>query len=215
MHAAVVVESGCEGPLHSTKCFFFCLFESHQSSRSLSFLCLSMSFHCCSFLSFRDLRKTELAVLSSCAMISRMFLYVPSVRMCLCTLTYQTVIIPSSADIGVWFQPFADSEVRPWWQRKMHNVLMNLLYEAISVSLGRLEQNVLYKRRKWGWKQAPVSITSQFLNLTMLFLCLILFKRHRRCFMAEVNQIRPDLVHQARMHRNPLWKACQLGTDKD
>lgn len=147
--------------------FFFSLWEPSVIALALYlslFLCLSVSFHCCSFLSFRDLRKTELTEirfslggweteLSSCAMTSRMFLYVPSVCMCRCTLTHQTIIIPSSSDIAVWCQPFANSKVRPWCQRKMHNVLMNLLYEAISVSLGRLEQNVLYKWIKCRWME--------------------------------------------------------------
>lgn len=64
MHGVVVVESGCEGPFHSIKCFFeYHLFQ-HPSFLSSSF-CLSISvclylYLCWPFLSLRDLRQNEL-----------------------------------------------------------------------------------------------------------------------------------------------------------
>lgn len=64
MYNALVVESGCEGPFHSTECFLSVIYFSinHFSlSHSIFFISFYLYlFLCCSFLSLRDPRMTEL-----------------------------------------------------------------------------------------------------------------------------------------------------------
>lgn len=67
-HNAVVVESGCKGHFHSTKCFLECHLFKHPSFPSFSFyISISTYLHlflCCSFLSLRDPRQNELIQMS-------------------------------------------------------------------------------------------------------------------------------------------------------
>lgn len=96
---------------------------------------------------------------------------------------------------------------------KVRTVLTNLHCKVITVSFGRpkqmMQQDVLDKRRKCreGWRTfiqetgvhtlLETNITSHFLNLIMLQLCLNLSKHHR-CIVAKVNNSKLDLVGQTR-----------------